>query len=223
LTALAAKGLIQITEEVEKRARKLILDLGYRGEGADRAATQFHALRWLLRQAANAIPTQATVEDLITLLRAVPSGLRRWTWEDRPRTKRRGATAVKWDVQNEYHVQNLLWALLAPIFPDLEDEEYLRSLGHKHPRCDLAIPSLRVIIEIKFVLNGEQADFANVIEGVAADTSLYLSEKTGFSQIVAFVWDNSRCSEQHNELLQGLRRIRGIKDAVVVSRPGGWA
>jgi len=87
----------------------------------------------------------------------------------------------------------------------------------------LAIPSLRVIIEIKFVLNGEQTDFANVIEGVAADTSLYLSERTGFSQIVAFVWDNSRCSEQHNELLQGLRRIRGIKDAVVVSRPGGWA
>src|SRR5262249_2474624 len=98
LTALAAKGLIQITEEVEKRARKLILDLGYRTEGPDRAATQFHALRWLLRQAANAIPTQATVEDLITLLRAVLSGLRRWTWEDKPRTKRRGATAVKWDV-----------------------------------------------------------------------------------------------------------------------------
>jgi hypothetical protein len=116
-----------------------------------------------------------------------------------------------------------LSVLLAPIFPDLEDEEHLRSLGHKHPRCDLAIPSLRVIIEIKFVLNGEQADFANVIEGVAADTSLYLSEETGFSQIVAFVWDNARCSEQHNEMLQGLRRVRGIKDAVVVSRPGGWA
>jgi hypothetical protein len=131
-------------------------------------------------------------------------------------------TLRHWDVQNEYHVQNLLWVLFAPVFPDLEDEEYLRSLGHKHPRCDLAIPSLRVIIEVKFVYNGEQADFANVIEGVAADTSLYLSERTGFSQIVAFVWDNSKCSEQHNELLQGLRRINGIKDAVVVSRPGGW-
>src|SRR5215813_4479541 len=41
LTALAAKGLIKITEEVEERARTLILELGYRTEGADRAATQF--------------------------------------------------------------------------------------------------------------------------------------------------------------------------------------
>jgi DpnII restriction endonuclease len=222
LTALAAKGMIQIPGEVEERARTLILTLDCRTEGADRAAAQLHALRWLLRQAATVIPTQATVDDLIAVLEAVPSGLRRWTWENKPRTKRAGATAVKWDVQNEYHVQNLLWALLAPIFPDLEDEEYLRSLGHKHPKCDLAVPSLHVIIEVKFVLNGEQADFANVIEGVAADTSLYLSERTDFSQIVAFVWDNSRRSEQHSELLQGLRRIRGIKDAVVVQRPGGW-
>jgi hypothetical protein len=223
LAALAGKGLVQISGEQEREAREAVLDLERWDNGAARAATQLFALRWLLRQAANAIPTHATTEDVIAVLKAVPSSLRRWTWEDKPRTRSARVTAVKWDVQHEYHVQNLLWAILAPIFPDLEDEEWLRSLGHKHPRCDLAIPSLRLIIEIKFVLNGTQEDFARVIEEVAADTSLYLTEPRMFSQIIAFIWDNSRSTEQHAELLQGLRRIPGITDAIVASRPGGWA
>ena len=223
IAALAGRGLIRMGESEEAEARDAVLDLERWDDGVARAATQLFALRWLLRQAANAIPTHASVQDLIVILKAVPGALRRWTWEEKPRTRSARVTAVKWDVLHEYHVQNLLWAILAPIFPDLEDEEWLRSLGHKHPRCDLAIPSLRLIVEIKFILNGTQEAFAKVIEEVAADTSLYLTEPAVFSQIVAFIWDNSRSSEQHAELLQGLRRIPGITDAVVVSRPGGWA
>lgn len=222
LAALAGRGLIRIDENEETKAREAVLDLERWDDGVARAATQLFALRWLLRQAANALPTHASIQDLIVILKAVPAALRRWTWEEKPRTRSARVTAIKWDVQHEYHVQNLLWAVLAPIFPDLEDEEWLRSLGHKHPRCDLAIPSLRLIVEIKFVLNGTQEDFARVIEEVAADTSLYLTEPAVFSQIVAFVWDNSRSSEQHTELLQGLRRIPGITDAIIISRPGGW-
>ena len=220
LAALAAKGLVTLGTDVERECINSVVENWDRSDGTCRAITRFFALRWLIRQAANAIPTQATIADLVAILSAVPRALRRWTWETKARSKRAGSTALQWDIQNEYHVQNLLWAILAPIFPDLEDEEWLQSVGHKHPRCDLAIPSLRTIIEVKFVYGGAQSDFAKVTEEVAADSSLYLRDTTRFSQIIAFIWDNSRSSEEHDELKQGLLGVPGITDVVVISRPG---
>jgi hypothetical protein len=58
----------------------------------------------------------------------------RWTFELEKRTV--NSAVARWDVENEYHVQNLLWAVLAPLFPDIDDEENLPSIGHKKPRAD---------------------------------------------------------------------------------------
>ncbi len=218
--ALASIGLVILTEDDERVARLAIVDPSFRTMPAERAAVQAAALRWLLRRGATALPRRATVADVVQLLRGVPHALKRWPWEEKPRTSRAGAVAQRWDVQNEYHVQSLLWALLAPIFEDLEDEEYLHSIGHKHPRVDLAIPSLGLIIEVKFMRGGAQGDLAGVIGEVSSDTGLYLSVPSYFTQIVAFVWDDSRSNDQHSELLAGLRKLRGVSDAVVVSRPG---
>jgi hypothetical protein len=219
--AFAAKGLAQLDPEDERAAREAIMSLAAREVTMERAAVQLAAIHWLFRQAANAVPKRATVVDLVAILAAVPHALKRWPWEAKART-RIGATPQKWDVQNEYHVQGLLWSILAPIFPDLEDEEYLQSLGHKHPRVDLAIPSLGVIVEVKFVRGGTPSAFAGAMEEVAADTGLYLSGSSPFTEIVAFIWDDSRSTEHHAEFVSGLRKLGGVRDAVVVSRPGGW-
>ncbi|MBL7406418.1 hypothetical protein INQ30_29345, partial [Escherichia coli] len=56
-------------------------------------------------------------EDVLRVLQGVERSLRLWTFEERPRTPR--SPMVRWDIENEYHVQNLLWATLAPLFPDL--------------------------------------------------------------------------------------------------------
>jgi hypothetical protein len=120
-------------------------------------------------------------------------------------------------IDNEYHVQNMLWVILAPIFPDLDDEEWLKSLGQHHPRADLAIPSLRVIIEVKFAR--ENGKFSDIIQEVAADASTYLQNGSGYTSMVAFVWDDAARTEEHAELRQGLVRIRGVSDAIVLPRP----
>jgi hypothetical protein len=146
--------------------------------------------------------------------------MRRWTWEDKPRTAGTKSVPVCWHVFNEYHVQNLLWAILAPVFPDLEDEENLPSFGQKHPRFDLGVPSLRTIVEVKFARAGYPSAFASIIGEAAEDASLYRSANSGYDKIILFVWDDSRSSEQHAELKQGLLKIEGIVGAVVVSRPG---
>lgn len=220
---LAAKGVLRLTPGDELDARTLILAPEYRHQSHDRAGVQIAALRWLMREGARALPRRATVGDLIELLEGLPHALRRWPWEDAPRTKSARSTAQRWDVQNEYHVQSLLWTILAPVFPDLKDEEYLRSVGHKHPRVDLAVPSLGVIIEVKFLRSCKQRDLAGLIEEVSADTGFYLSNPSDFTQIVTFIWDDAQCTDQHGTLLAGLRMLKGITDAVVVSRPGRFS
>jgi hypothetical protein len=153
--------------------------------------------------------------DVLHVLEGVQRSFRRWTWEITPRTRRSGA--ARWDIENEYHVQNILWAVLAPLFPDLNDEETLPPVGQKNPRVDLSIPSVFTIVEVKFVRAGKP--FQDVIEEIAADASLYATDPR-WRHLVPFVWDNARRTEEHPKLLTGLRQLPTVVGAVVVSRPG---
>lgn len=216
--ALCARALVPSEAVSERAAMDTVLALTYRSAGAERAATQRVALRWLFRATPAALPGRATVADVIAVLKGIERSLRRWRWEEKPST--RNAPLVQWAVNNEYHMQDLLWVVLAPLFPDLEDEENLPSLGQKHPRYDLGIPSLQLLIEAKFVRRGDTREFSDVIEQVAADASLYLRDPARYNRLVAVVWDDSRHTEQYAELVQGLMAIAGVAGAVVLTRPG---
>lgn len=74
-------------------------------------------------------PNGWSLDDLLNFLEHIPVGMKRWTWEDEGRT--RGAKPVKWLVENEYHVQNLLYILLAPTFNNIADEVNLSPVGQK--------------------------------------------------------------------------------------------
>jgi len=215
--AFHATGVIsrdRLQEAAEEDALRLIRT----SEPTDvaRAALRVVALDWLRAQAPTMLPQRATIGDVARLLQRLPAAFARWTWEPRPRT--RNGIARQWHVDNEYHVQNLLWLILAPLFPDLKAEDYTPQVGQTQPRADLGIPSLRLIVEVKFVRAGKS--FADVINEISADTGLYLTPTSAYSEIVAFIWDDSRRSEQHEKLIEGLRQIRGISDAVIMSRPG---
>ncbi len=176
------------------------------------------ALHWVRRSAPVVVPGRATVPQVTELLKRVPAAMRRWTWEEKPRT--RNAAPRKWHIDNEYHVQNLLYAILSPIFPDLTDEQYLDQVGQKNPRSDLLIPSLKLIIEVKFQREGDSPQ--KVIDEIASDASLYVVVGSPYAEflIVPFIWDDMGRVTEHDYLATGLKRIRSIADAVIVSRPG---
>jgi hypothetical protein len=158
------------------------------------------------------------VEDVAKLLSGIAErSMRRWVWEETGRTK--NSAPAKWNVENEYHVQDILWAVLAPVFPDLDDEEWLKSLGQHHPRADLAIPSLKIIIEVKFLRSNRPSALSGLIQEVAADASTYLRDGTNFDHMIPFVWDDTATTEQHSELRQGLLGLRGVRDVVILPRP----
>lgn len=220
--ALSLRGFGTVTDD-DVAAAWLIASQLPSGPGVDidRLATRLAAFDGVVARSTHVRIASPGLTDLLLALRGVPRAMRHWVFENAPRTPR--SKIATWHIENEYHVQALLWTILAPIFPDLEDEENLPSVGHKRPRVDLAVPSIRTLIEVKFMRGGSQSDFAKVIEEVAADASLYLSASIPYDRIVAFVWDDSAHSEQHQELQSGLERIKGVEAAVVVSRPGRMA
>jgi hypothetical protein len=214
---LAAKGLIPWGDSIKLAAWNVIASLTGLPDGMTRAAVQLSVLTVLLRDSSNLRLGSVTVADVGQVLHDIQRSMRRWVWETEPRTPR--SVAARWDIENEYHVQDILWVILAPLFPDLDDEEWLKSLGHHTPRSDLAIPSLELIIEVKFLRPGGRQIFSNVIQEIAADASTYLQEGSGYRQMIAFIWDDASRTEEHSELRQGLLRIRGVRDVIILPRP----
>jgi hypothetical protein len=157
------------------------------------------------------------LDDLLGFLEHTPVGLKRWTWEDTGRT--RGSEPVKWPVENEYHVQNLLYFLLGPIFSDIADEVNLQPVGQKNPRIDLYLPSLHMIIEVKYRKDAKKS-FPALIGEIAEDASLYRADsRYKDARIVSFLWDCTRATQEHTKFKEGVLRIDGIDGCVVVNAP----
>lgn len=214
--ALSGKAVLNASQAARASAWTLIAGLAGADDGMSRAATQASALAVLVRESSTLRTGTSSVEDVANVLNGVAKSMRRWAWESKPRTPK--SSIARWVIDNEYHVQDMLWAILAPVFPDLDDEEWLKSLGQYHPRGDLAVPSLRVIIEVKFARKDGKS-FSELIQEVAADASTYLQDGNGYTSIIAFIWDDAARTEEHAELRQGLLRIRGVVDAIVLPRP----
>ena len=61
-----------------------------------------------------------------------------------------------------------------------------------------------------------------MIDEIASDASLYNAMGNDCAGIIAFIWDDSARSHEHDYLRQGLKKLPGILDAVVISRPSDW-
>lgn len=158
---------------------------------------------------------EMTIDDVFALLGNVTRSLRDWTWEENPRTKT--GTPRQWHVDNEYHVQDLLWVVLAPLFSDLESEPYSKKLGFIQPRADLTIPSLKLIIEAKFAYAGDS--LKKIQRELSEDAAAYFPQGSSFERMIAFVWDDAARTEEHATLIQGLEQLERVAGVVVVSRP----
>jgi hypothetical protein len=216
--ALGMLGIGRLLEEDMEAGVEMTLSLASHNSGTERNSVRLAIFRAALARLGQVKLVSASHDDLVNVLRRIPDSLRLWRYEELPRTPR--SVATRWEIENEYHVQALVWTILAPFFPDIEEEENLPSVGHKNPRADITIPSLKTIIEVKFVRSGTQSGWSKMTEEVAADSALYLSHSAAYDNIVALVWDDTASTEQHGELQKGLEKLSGVSAAVIISRPG---
>lgn len=213
--ALASRGSATSTDAEPNAVLEALLR-GELPEDAFHAQVLLAALAWTRRAAPIALPGQATPEIVARLLAEAPRALQQWPWEDKSKTK--NSRAAKWHIDNEYHVQALLWAMLAPVFPDLRREEYAPQVGPIQPRVDFGIPSLRLLIEAKFART--RAALKETVNEIAQDNSNYFTTLGAYDRLLVFVWDNGAHSEDHALVSEGMRKYDRVVDAVIVSRPG---
>ena len=163
-------------------------------------------------------PNGWSLNDLVAFLECIPIGLKRWTWEEE-KGRTQNSSPVKWLIENEYHVQNLLYVLLGPIFRDIADEIYLEQVGQKSPRADLYLPSLHTLLEVKHRKDTKKS-FSKLIGEVGEDASLYHADtKYKDAQLVCFLWDHTRSTQEHSKFKEGVSKIQGIDACIVVSSP----
>lgn len=182
----------------------------------EQAALDLVAYQYLARADVDVDLRAPSLNDVALVLQRVPAALRRWTWEKEKKTP--NSTAQKWAVENEYHFQNLLYALLAPVFHEIQDEEWLSSVGQKKPRADLVMPSLHLVLEVKYWRASHSPQ--ELISQIAEDVSLYLKAGSPYRHVLPVIWDQGRRTEEHDYLIAGLKAIRDVVSPVVIPQPG---
>jgi len=153
---------------------------------------------------------------LVTVLSRFETAMRRWRCDDSTVKQ-----PIRWPVTAEREVQDILWLMLHPVFDDLVDEETLPKLGHSTYRADFGIPSLGILIEVKYAR--KSSDFKEIEKQVLEDSVAYLNGVTAYKEIVVFIYDDSASVQEHDTTATALRSINGISDVVIVSRPSQLA
>jgi hypothetical protein len=128
---------------------------------------------------------------------------------------------IRWPITAEREVQDILWLVLRPVFDDLVEEEALPRLGHSTYRADFGIPSLGILIEVKYVR--KSTDFKEIEKEVLEDAVAYLSGITASKEIVVFIYDESASVQEHDTTASALRSIDRISDVIIASRPSQLA
>jgi hypothetical protein len=152
-------------------------------------------------------------DKISSLLRTFPSAMRRWRWD--PDTLK---DPVRWVIREEREIQDILWLMLRPIVDDLVDEEPLQKVGHASTRSDFGIPSMRLLIEVKYARRA--SDFKTIEGEIVVDSFRYLSSHRHiYDRILVFIYDASSSVQEHEITRSALLRDERITDVVIVSRP----
>lgn len=138
--------------------------------------------------------------------------MKRWRYDSDELQK-----PVKWPINEEREVQDILWLVLRSYFDDLVDEETLPKVGHSSYKPDFAIPSLRLLIEAKATYS--KADFKKVEKEIMVDTKGYLLNTKDYDKIIVFIYDKSASVQEHGTTRKDLKKMAEIEDIIIVSKP----
>ncbi|GAA1575787.1 hypothetical protein GCM10009827_117100 [Dactylosporangium maewongense] len=152
---------------------------------------------------------------LSLVLNRFESAMLRWRWDD---PVDRVREPVQWPIPREEEVQAILWLILRSVFDDLIDEDTLPRFGHGSTRADFAIPSLKVLIEAKYVHN--RSEFKKVEHEVMVDSIAYLKRTDLYRELVVFIYDSTSSVEHHELTRRTLLQVDHISDVIIVCPPG---
>jgi hypothetical protein len=163
-----------------------------------------------------------SVSFVSAILSRFEDAMRRWRYDqDTSKKKQDDAKKpkdlVRWPINEEREVQDVLWLILCSYFDDLIDEESLPKFGHSFYKPDFAIPTLKLLIEAKVAYKKD--DFKKIEKGIMEDSIGYLINTQNYDKILVFIYDKSVNVQEHNTTKSALMQIPQIQDVVIVSKP----
>jgi hypothetical protein len=174
------------------------------------------AILWSAMQAALVRSIEELVlsrSHVMAMLRRFEDALRRWRWDTG-----NVRNPICWPITSEREVQDIVWLLLRSVFDDVVDEDTLPKIGHSTYRADFGIPSLRLLVEVKYARAA--ADFKKLEKEIMEDSVAYLAEAHDrYDCILVFIYDQSASGQEHGITTNALRKLPSIEDIVIVSRP----
>ncbi|WP_194244255.1 PD-(D/E)XK nuclease domain-containing protein [Nonomuraea phyllanthi] len=177
---------------------------------APRAAVLMAAVSRIL--ATSIDQSVVTSSHVGSVLRRFQDAMRRWRYDDGGQDQ-----PIRWPITSEREVQDILWMILRSIFDDVVDEETLRKVGHSSYRADFGIPSLGLLIEVKYARKA--SDFKVCEKEIFQDYVAYLKENHPYREMIVFIYDESSSVQEHGTTRHALLGLENVTDVIVVSRP----
>ena len=163
----------------------------------------------ITKQVDNLLISPSFVSSILSRFEAA---MRRWRYDPE-----NVSSPVRWLIRQEREVQDITWLILRSYFDDLVDEETLPKFGHSSYKPDFGIPSLSLLVEIKYARKKE--DFKLIEKEIMQDAVGYLAGTQQYEKIIVFIYDASCSVQEHNITRRDLIKIKGIEDVIIVSKP----
>ncbi|HET7232079.1 MAG TPA: hypothetical protein VFJ16_18880 [Longimicrobium sp.] len=109
------------------------------------------------------------------------------------------------EISAEQDVRDLLYAMLKGILPDAKLEEFTPQHALSSKRVDICIPSMKLLIEVKFVRNRTHA--RRVADELKIDIESYFPHPH-CDELMVVVWDPNRHITDRRIFIQDLRGLR---------------
>ncbi len=113
------------------------------------------------------------------------------------------------NVENEYDVQDLLYVIVKPIFPDARLEEFTVKHASKTKKIDIVIPSIDVVIETKFVRDKNHAN--SITNEIKIDIESYHVHQN-CKTLCVLIYDPEKNILDPENIMNDLSGLRVIND-----------
>ena len=122
----------------------------------------------------------------------------------------------KYQIRDEYDVQDLLYVIVKTIFPKLREEDPTPKVGSKSNRIDLILREEGILIEVKMIKEGDTNE-TKFVEELKTDIQSY-HQCQWLQYLICFVYDpfDKTRSKQHFYDLNGNQSINGKSFEITV-------
>ena len=196
-------------ETIRKKILRLLIEQDAKGIDLEKVPVIWASVNFCISKGIDQI--LISPHHVSSILKRFEPAMRRWRYDEKSKEP------IRWLITEESEVQDIVWLILRSYFDDLVDEEALPKFGHSFYKPDFGIPSIGLLVEVKYAR--KKGDFKTIEQQVMVDSIGYLQNTDRYNKIIVFIYDHSCSIQEHEETRNALTELDEIEDVIIVSRP----